>query len=180
VIALVSVLTSATVAICVPLLTTRIEARRWIRQIRVSRLDELRAVADSASVALAEAENVLLSTELAVERARARAATPAAEAAATAAVEQAAEATEAVQRALHRTAVRLGWRSPVTQLYATAHDVLTDELTLLDDVREGGPCSDDPAAWNEVARALHAVRERYSRSREQFYTETSRLVGIEA
>src|SRR4051794_39467956 len=122
VIALVSVLTSATVAICVPLLTARLEAGRSASQLRAARLDELRGVADAASVALVKAEQALLAAELAVERAQARAAPHAARDAARTAVADGAGAVQAVRQALHRTAVRLGWSSSVTRPYADAHE----------------------------------------------------------
>jgi len=179
VIALVSVLASATVAICVPLLTARLEAARSTRQLRALRIDELRSVADGASVAVAEAERTLYEAELAVERAQARAATPEDKEAARVAVTQGIGATQAVQQALHRTAVRLGWDAKATAILDAAYADLAAQLQILDDVRQAGPCSDDPAAWNEVSQALDDVRTRYADNRARFYAETSQLVGVD-
>ena len=173
---LVSVLTSATVAVSVPFLSARLERARSSTQLRLARLEELRSVMDAASLAFAKAEEALGSADLAVEHACKRGADPTSQTDAQTALARGREAVTAVHQALHRTAVRLGWTSSATALYAAAHKQLEDELRTLQDVFTGGPSADSAEDWSEVTVVLHEIRGNYQAQRTEFYEAIGDLI----
>lgn len=177
VVALVSVITSAAVAISVPILSAHLERARGATQLRLARLDEFRAVADAASLALARAEEALHDADLAVELSCKRGADPERSSRADAALEHARVSVSGVHQALHRTAVRLGWSSSPATVYGAAHHELEAELQTLHEVYAGGPSADNADAWSEVTVALHEVRQRYEAHRTDFYESLGHLIG---
>lgn len=176
-VALVSVVTSGVVAITVPLVTSRLHRSQRMDDRRAERFDELRAVVDAASIALARAESTLEALEAAVERTSRDSSDDADVAGADATAAAATVAIGQVAESSHRAAARLGWLTQPCRLYRAACNELKAELALLIDVRDGGPSSDDLEVWAEVVRSLRETRARYEAHRHAFYAAVSPLVG---
>jgi len=176
-VALVSVITSGAVAVGVPLVTARLQRSQRRDDRRAERLDELRAVVDAASIALARAESALEELETAVEKEAAQASSEIDVARTDGAVSTARRMIRDVGEASHRIAARLGWVTEPCHLYGAALKELKAELVMLIDVRDGGPSADDLEVWAEVVQSLNEVRAQYIVQRIAFYGSVSELVG---
>lgn len=66
IVAIVGLLTTGTVGLAAPLITRRAERERFEREIRQSKLEELRAVADEAALELLRAHDLLVEARIAV------------------------------------------------------------------------------------------------------------------
>jgi len=169
----VSIVASATVAIVVPFFTARLN-RMERREARTAvRLDDIAAVIDVASQALAHAEDAIDQAAAAVEAETRTSATPAEIQRAEQTVTQVQAALKEVREVRHRLATRLGWNAQLCTTYETVLNQLRDELMFVEGVRIGGPAGDNPEAWTEVALVLAGYTEQYAARRDAFYEVTA-------
>jgi hypothetical protein len=177
VIAVVSIVASATVAIVVPVITARLERSRLHIQLSRGALDELRGVLDSAVLALAASELALREAELAIEGAQSDDATPKDRAAAASALTAVRESLRKVWEHRYRIAVRLGSEERLPGIYERAWNALSEELSVLESALGGGPSSDDANAWGEVVRSVATARDKYQAQERDCLNAAAELVG---
>jgi hypothetical protein len=109
-VALVSVLSGAAVAIGVPWITSSLERRRLREQVAEARIDELRSVFDEAAIALDQAVSVLPTWEVIGQDERGEVTVYA----------ESRKALEAVSAQAERLAIRVGESSPIFTGYDNA------------------------------------------------------------
>lgn len=167
---IISVLTSALVALGTPLINSRLERRKLQVAATDAKADDFRVVADAVGVALATAEERLADAATAVEAACREDATDAARVVAQESLDASRVAVTGVRQTLHRVALRLGWDSEAITNLSAAQRELANTFSELTGVFEGGPSADDPDAWSEVTAVLAKPQHRYEERRAAFYS----------
>ncbi len=156
ILALVSVLSGATVAISVPWITSALERRRLHEQFSESRTDELRTVLDGAAIALDKAFSALPTRELLTQDQRSYVAVFA----------ESRAALEAVGAQAERLAIRVGESSPIFTGYDQArmallalHHALVAQLeTRMVPSGEGNEARLDPSTDTRFVEGRRAFR----------------------
>lgn len=156
-IALFSVVATASVAVLVPLINARVESRRLVQTGRRADRDEARAVLDEAATALAAGIVGIEDVSERVEEAVKSSAPAEIPATALHTLQAARDTIHDLIRHDRRLAVRMGPSDPAVQAYSNARRASGTLLQTLEDVLEAGPASDG-IGWHEVVRVLDNVR----------------------
>ena len=178
-VALASILTSGLVALAVPFITSRQARITRLLDLELERSRDLRELLEDAGSRLARAERHIDLAQRNVDRAVAVASETAAGdvlGGGTFSTATASEAVLAVQEALHRITVNLGWDSTVASAYSEALRQLDSRLRMIDELSESGPDLRDDQGWQEVGEALGELDAAYVRAREAYGVEASRLI----
>ncbi len=176
-IAIISIVATATVAIAVPIINARAERIRLRGQLQNDRLDELRAVLDSAALALSRADELLVTAELAVESSQAADAVETEVQIAEAALSQVDQALREVSNQKVRVSIRVGHQAQIVTTYGQAFDALLDERAVLTDTFHGGPLSDDPKGWKEVVVPLYTARKTFEGAQQAVSDLAAQLIS---
>lgn len=179
-VALASIGASASVAIIVPLIASRLERGKLRLQAGVARLDELRSVLDTAALALGTSMTTLRNAERHIADSQGDNASSVDDERTRQTLQTLDNAVDELRELRLRIAVRLGPDADVTASYTTACEHLARLTEALDSVAQGGPSSDDPEGWGEVVRTVEAGRRRLREAEIAFLTAASQQVGTRA
>jgi hypothetical protein len=178
-VALVSIASSAAVALGVPLINARLEQRRLRFQRDLNQLDELRSVIDETATELENSLRQARVVEFAVEAQQ----SPCADGSEADTVAASLAALDNCRAHLaqmsQRLAVRLG---PDHRLVSDAHDAqrrLDSAYEILSSAAEGGPASDDPTEWHEVVAPLYVETEGLRAASSALAEHAAHLIGPE-